>query len=788
MPVMNYRKGTGAETSWIIEETSFHEKYTGKCESIFTQGNGYLGLRNSLEERYVDTVRGMFITGTFNKASKEEATELPNVSDIVNMEIELNGERFSMTEDNLKEYSRTLNLYTGETCRNVLWEGKNGNVVQLSFHRFVSYKNVHVIGAYVEIKPVNCDVKATVVSGINAQVTNHGAQHLTEFSKRAIEEKFLQMGMVTTESAVSIAVSTVHKVFQSGKYTEDAASKIIDDRRKIHAEIQLVIPQGETARVEKISTVHSSRDLEYVASGKEPEGENVCRDGLNNLKEAEEKGYETLLEESKKVWEKIWKKQDIQIDSKEDDAQIAVRFALYHLQIMVRREDNRVGIGAKALSGEGYKGHSFWDTETFIFPYFQMAEPETARTLLEFRYKGLYGARKKAIENGYKGAMYPWEAAWVSDGEVTPYVIGVNVHTGEPMICLTGVIEQHITSDIIFALWQYYAATDDQDFMDRYGYEMTIETARFWNSRLEWIEENNRYEIRDVIGPDEYKEHVDNNAYTNYMAHENMRLAAQVIACIRDEKKDIYGKMQKLMQEEGTSLEQLEEELKDKMKKLYLPQPDEKTGIIPQFDGYFDLKEIDLSVYKNASVVGTVFHDYSGEDVQGMQAGKQADIVELLYQMEDITTPDNKAKNYVYYEARTLHDSSLSKAIHSITACDLGMEKEAYDMFMSAALTDLGQEMKSSDAGIHSANMGGVWQDVVMGFGGIRIRDGHLRIAPNCPKQWEKFTYPLYWKGNELHITVCKDGVEVINEGEDFEAEIMGQTVTVSKGKNEFRA
>lgn len=788
MPVMNYRKGTGAETSWIIEETSFHEKYTGKCESIFTQGNGYLGLRNSLEERYVDTVRGMFITGTFNKASKEEATELPNVSDIVNMEIELNGERFSMTEDNLKEYSRTLNLYTGETCRNVLWEGKNGDVVQLSFHRFVSYKNVHVIGAYVEIKPVNCDVKATVVSGINAQVTNHGAQHLTEFSKRAFEEKFLQMGMVTTESAVSIAVSTVHKVFQSGKYTEDAASKIIDDRRKIHAEIQLVIPQGETARVEKISTVHSSRDLEYVASGKEPEGENVCRDGLNNLKEAEEKGYETLLEESKKVWEKIWKKQDIQIDSKEDDAQIAVRFALYHLQIMVRREDNRVGIGAKALSGEGYKGHSFWDTETFIFPYFQMAEPETARTLLEFRYKGLYGARKKAIENGYKGAMYPWEAAWVSDGEVTPYVIGVNVHTGEPMICLTGVIEQHITSDIIFALWQYYAATDDQDFMDRYGYEMTIETARFWNSRLEWIEENNRYEIRDVIGPDEYKEHVDNNAYTNYMAHENMRLAAQVIACIRDEKKDIYGKMQKLMQEEGTSLEQLEEELKDKMKKLYLPQPDEKTGIIPQFDGYFDLKEIDLSVYKNASVVGTVFHDYSGEDVQGMQAGKQADIVELLYQMEDITTPDNKAKNYVYYEARTLHDSSLSKAIHSITACDLGMEKEAYDMFMSAALTDLGQEMKSSDAGIHSANMGGVWQDVVMGFGGIRIRDGHLRIAPNCPKQWEKFTYPLYWKGNELHITVCKDGVEVINEGEDFEAEIMGQTVTVSKGKNEFRA
>ena len=788
MPVMNYRKGTGAETSWIIEETSFHEKYTGKCEAIFTQGNGYLGLRNSLEERYVDTVRGMFITGTFNKASKEEATELPNVSDIVNMEIELNGERFSMTEDNLKEYSRTLNLYTGETCRNVLWEGKNGDVVQLSFHRFVSYKNVHVIGAYVEIKPVNCDVKATVVSGINAQVTNNGAQHLTEVSKRAFDEKYLQMGMVTTESEVAIAVSTVHDVFLDGEKTEETAYKIVDDRRKIHAKIQLDIPKGETARVEKISTVHSSRDLEYTGSGKEPDKETVYANGLENLKEAECKEYRTLLQESKEVWEVIWKKQDIVIDSREDDAQVAVRFALYHLQIMVRKEDNRVGIGAKALSGEGYKGHSFWDTETFIFPYFQMTEPEVARTLLEFRYKGLYGARKKAKENGYKGAMYPWEAAWISDGEVTPYVIGVNVHTGESMICLTGVIEQHITSDIIFALWQYYTATGDQDFMDRYGYEMIIETARFWNSRLEWIEESGRYEIRDVIGPDEYKEHVDNNAYTNYMAHANMRLAVQVIGLICGEKKDLYGKMQKLMQGEGTSLEQLERELEDKIEKLYLPQPDEKTGIIPQFDGYFGLKEIDLSAYKKASVVGTIYNDYSFEDVQHMQAGKQADIVELLYQMEDITTPENKAENYAYYEARTLHDSSLSKAIHSITACDLGMDKEAYDMFMSAAFTDLGQEMKSSDAGIHSANMGGVWQDVVMGFGGVRIHDGHLRIRPNCPKQWEKFTYPIYWKGNKLDVTVCKDGVEVINEGTAFMAEIMGQMVTVEKGKNEFLA
>lgn len=787
MPVMNYKKGVGIEEKWIIEETCFDERFTGKCESIFTQGNGYIGLRNSVEEQYLNTVRGMFVTGTFNKASEEEVTELPNISDIVNMEIEVNGERFCVEEKKVTEYSRSLNLYTGETCRTVEWESSKGDRVRLTFHRFVSFDNVHVIGNYVEITPLSADMTIGVVSGINAQVTNNGAQHLTEQQKRAYDDKYLQIGSRTTESGVAIAVSTVHKVLVNGEIEEHVNSKILDDRRKIHFKMERLIPKDETLRVEKLSTVHTSRDFEYVEQGNEPDDRRVCEDGLKNLKDAERDGYDVLFDRSRKVWESIWKKQDIVIESKTDDAQTAIRFALYHLQIMVRKGDNRVGIAAKALSGEGYKGHSFWDTETFILPYFQMAEPEVARTLLEFRYKGLYGARKKAKENGYVGAMYPWEAAWISDGEVTPYILGVNVHSGEPMICLTGIIEQHITSDIIYALWQYYTATGDEDFMEKYGYEMILETGRFWNSRLEWVEEAGRYEIRDVIGPDEYKEHVNNNAYTNYMAKFNMMLAMKIIPYIREEKKDIYRKLTELMQEEGTTLEKMEEELGEKVEKLYLPLPDEKTGIIPQFDGYFDLKEIDLSVYKNASVVATLFHDYSMEDIQGYQAGKQADVVELLYQMEDIAAEDIKAKNYTYYEARTLHDSSLSKAIHSIMACDLGMEKEAYEMFMSAAFTDLGQEMRSSDAGIHSANMGGVWQDVVMGFGGVRISEGHLRINPHRPEQWDKFSYPIYWKGNALRITVDRECLAIENDGEAFEAEIKNQMVTINKGKNEIQ-
>lgn len=780
--MINYTKGKNEEKNWMIEETSFDERYTAKCEAIFTQGNGYLGLRNALEERYVGEIRNMFVAGTFNKASRDEVTELPNVPDVVNMEITIDGERFAMNCGEILDYSRTLNLRTGETVRSLVWKSPKENRIKLTFHRFVSCDNVHIIGGYVEITPLEKAAKIRVLSGIDAQVTNSGAQHFTEGAKRAFEETYLEFPVVTTESGVHVLVHTAHRVISGGGAHLVDGMRIVDARRKIHCCYDFAADVGQTVRFEKISTVSSTRDLEFANLEPEEAREALLADSLSLVKEALHEGYDSLFAKSRSAWEQLWAEQDIRIESDNDFDQLAIRFALYHLQIMVRKGDGRIGIGAKGLSGEGYKGHSFWDTETFIFPYFQMAEPEVARTLLEYRYHGLCGARKKAAEQGYEGAMYPWESAWVSDGEVTPYTVGVNVHTGETMYCLTGLIEIHITADIIYSLWQYYIASGDDAFMDCFGYEMIIETARFWNSRLEWVVQNDRYEIRDVIGPDEYKEHVDNNAYTNYLVKYNMDLAAAVIEKLRTEKREVWEKLSKL-----ADLDTLKKELEEKLPKLFLPAADEKTKIIPQFDGYFDLKEIDLTSYKAAPVVGTLFNDYSMEDIQGYQAGKQADIVELLYQLEDLVDAETKRSNYLYYEARTLHDSSLSKAIHSVTACDLGMDEEAYDMFQKAASTDLGTEMTSSDQGIHSANMGGTWQDVVMGFGGVRISQNRLRICPHLPKGWKSLTYPIYWRGSRLTVTVGEGSVEIENEGSAFDAVVLWKGVTIGAGKNVFQ-
>ena len=447
---------------------------------------------------------------------------------------------------------------------------------------------------------------------------------------------------------------------------------------------------------------------------------------------------------------------------------------------MVKKDDNRVGIGAKAMSGEGYKGHSFWDTEVFILPYYMMTQPNTAKMLLEYRYNTLEGARRKAKENGYEGAMYPWESAWIDDGEVTPLWGEADVVTGETLPILTGLIEQHISADVSFAVWQYYNATQDEDFMNRCGYEIIMDTARFWASRLEWNEALERYEINDVIGPDEYSEHVNNNAYTNYLAAYNMKLAVTLMDCLASGSETQKAVFERLNQ--ALDLDRTKNLIQERLPKVYLPKPDEMTGIVPQFDGYFDLKEIDLKKYKESTVVGTIYKDYNMEQISAMQVLKQSDLVVLMYLLDDLFDGETKKKNYFYYETRTLHDSSLSKSTHSVLANDLGLHDEAYAFFKGASTVDLGEEMRSSNAGIHSASMGGVWQSTVLGFGGVRIVDGKLRIAPSLPKQWKKLEFNIVWRQATLHVLVTQNEVTVTAVDKDAEFTLGKESVTLKKG------
>lgn len=742
---------------WIVAEETFDPCRTAKCESIFAQGNGYINIRCALEEGYLDTYRGAFITGTFNKAMPDEVTELPNLPDVTAMEFIVNGERFAMDQGTLQSYLRTLNLHTGEATRTVQWKSPAGAALELTFRRFVSLDNEHIAAFSVEVTPTNQDIELVVHSGISTRNSNTGSQHCVEGEMRMLPGGILRLMTHTNESNVPIGVHCLHKFS-----AEPSESLPVIERRRFVGRYTFRLAKGQTLRIEKLTCYHTGRDLPFTVYGQQRGTTNpdiVAAAGDALAAKFADTGYDALLAASAKKWAAYWAEQDVQIESDDSFDQLGMRFALYHLNIMIKRDDDRVGIGAKGMTGEGYKGHSFWDTEMFLMPYYLLTDPAAAKTLLGYRWRSLPGAFKKASENGYQGAMFPWESAWLDDGEVTPLYCGADIVTGKSSPVLTGMIEQHISADIAWGVWLYYQATGDDDFMNRRGCELLIEIARFWASRVEWQDDTQRYEIKNVIGPDEYKDHVDNNAFTNYLTVFAMEQAERCIKDMPTQWPDAYAKLS-----DSYDLNALAAELQDKKSKVYLPQPN-ADGIVPQNAQYLGLDAIDLSKYKNQQGVSSIYEDYSPAQMNQLMVSKQADLVMLMRIMPDLFDAETRRKNFMFYESRTLHDSSLSHGQHCVLAAWEGLDDMALDMYRHAIAIDLGPNMKSSDLGIHSASMGNVWQCVVCGFAGLEWHEGGLSLRSHLPASWQRAAFNIVWRGAKLHVEVTHAGITVTHRG-----------------------
>lgn len=737
---------------WVIAETVFDARYLGKFETIFSQGNGYLGLRAATEESYPGERRNMFVAGTFNRFGQQEVTELPNAADMVQLGIQLNGIPFHLEKGRIHSYRRELDLKQGELRRDIIWEDELGDQFELSFRRFVSLHDKHLMGMRVEITPLSGAADISITSGINGQMTNSGAQHFNEGERRVFDKELLQLTATTTESNIVFVHTCVHQLYEEGTRLIVHPSPSMD-RRKVALTYKIKAEAGKCIRLDKLASVYTSLDQEW---NQHTDEERTLQDTVRiYMNEAAQKGYNQLFDESLQAWTNVWSEANIEIKSRDAFDQLAIRFAQYHLLLMTPAHDSRFSVGAKGLTGEGYKGHVFWDTEVFILPYFLYTDPQIARNLVKYRYHTLNGARKKARDNGYRGAMYPWESA-VTGEEETPEWGPVDIVTGTPTYIWTGKIEQHITADVAYGVWHYYQATSDQEYMDKYGYEILFETATFWASRLEWNDEAGKYHICDVIGPDEYKEHVSNNAFTNYMAYWNITKAIECTRELMQAQSYVY-----LNLESQLGLNERLKEWEEKSKLIYLPLPDEGSLIIPQDDTYLSKKVIDLEKYRQQEQVASILADYSMTQLSDIQVSKQADILVLFYLLEDWFSTEMKEANWHYYEPKTLHDSSLSLSTHSMLACDVQNLDLAYDMFTKAARIDLGTNMHSCDEGIHSASIGGIWKAAIMGFGGVRSWEATLRLNSRLPKAWEYLAFPLAWQGERMQVKVTHSKLEV---------------------------
>jgi trehalose/maltose hydrolase-like predicted phosphorylase len=451
-------------------------------------------------------------------------------------------------------------------------------------------------------------------------------------------------------------------------------------------------------------------------------------------------GVARIVASHTRTLERRWAASDVVVEG-DEDAQRGLRFAIHHLISSANPEDEHVSIGARALTGEGYLGHVFWDTEIFLLPFYIYTWPAAARALLMYRYHTLPAARAKAAGLGYCGALYAWESAESGEETTPPWVIGPD---GQVVPVRCGVEEHHISADIAYAVWQYWQATRDVRFLLEAGAEILLETARFWASRAR-REVDGRYHIRSVIGPDEYHEGVDDNAYTNRMARWNIERGLEVAAKVAQRWPERWQSL-------SGALSLSAEELRHwKAAAIGLELGSRRAdGVVEQFTGYFGLEDIDLAGYTTRPVPIDVL--LGSERVRGSQVIKQPDVVMLLALLWQQFTSGEREANFRYYEPRCGHGSSLSPALHALVAAQLGDTDLAQSYFTQALAIDLGDTMGSAAGGVHIAALGGMWQAAVFGFAGMQPDENTLRFDPHLPDDWQTLHFSVQWRGRTLSV------------------------------------
>ena len=439
-----------------------------------------------------------------------------------------------------------------------------------------------------------------------------------------------------------------------------------------------------------------------------------------------------------------WENSDIEITG-DDFAQLALRFSIFHLLQAASETDAFISIPAKALSGFGYKGHVFWDTDIFMLPFFNITYPLTSRNMLTYRYFTLEEARKKAFQKGYKGALFAWESADTGE-ETTPQFVD-HLKENKKIKIWCGETEQHINCDVAYAVWNYFITTNDIDFFLKYGAEIILETARFWSSRVEYNAKMDRYEIKKVIGPDEYHENINNNFFTNAMAQWNIWKGIEIFNILRKDHKSDWDRISKkiILKEKEIS------EWKIIADKIFI-NFDQNTNLFIQFDGFMELEDIDLKNYNDRTKPMDVV--LGPERITNSKISKQADVLMFFSLFRNKFSKEIMKSNWDFYEPFCGHGSSLSPAVFSLIASDLKLLDKAYDYFIQAAGIDLIDKMGNTAHGLHSATAGGLLQAAIYGFAGVKITEDGFVLNPQLPVHWKSMKFNLCYKGKRIRISI----------------------------------
>jgi len=719
---------------WKITEDTFHPEKLHHKETVFTIGNGYLSTRGAFEEKYPGERRATFLHGVFDDVPVV-FTELVNAPDWLEMDIQLAGERFSLADGELLSFTRSLDLHTATLVRDLRWRSPRGRETRLVFERFASLAEEHLCAVRVTITPENYSGRVDVHAGLNGETDTLGFKHW-EWLGQGVRRGDAWIRLQTHHTKIGLAMAENLSMSVAGRRSRVTAWNVQNHPMLVAFS---KVKSGESATVTKWVTQYTTRDVK-----------NPIKMARNTLKRVSRREWSQVWDEHCKVWESEWERCDVVIEG-DDEAQLAIRFNIFQLLIAAPRHDEHVNLGAKTLSGYGYRGHSFWDTEVFMLPFFIHVRPEIARLLLSYRWHLLEGAKAKAKANNFAGAQYPWESAGTGE-EVTPtWVLDPRDKTKLIRIW-TGDIEIHISADVALGIWKYWKATGDLSFLLERGAEIILETARFWGSRAEWVEEHQRYEINDIIGPDEYHDHVDNNVYTNALARWNLQAALSLKTWLESDHPAEWKKINRRARLKPAELKHWQHVIKH----IYLPF-DPETKLVEQFEGYFKRRDVNLvQLEPRMESVQSLFGIEGANETQVL---KQPDVLMLMYLLPDLYDAETVRANYDYYTTRTDHTfgSSLGPSIMAIMACRVGDTAASYEHFMRAARADLFDVRDNAGDGIHGASAGGLWQAVVFGFAGLEQTEDGWRTNPHLPDGWKRLAFNIVDHGKLVHFDVTKE-------------------------------
>lgn len=732
---------------WCVTETSFDLSANYRNETTFALSNGYIGTRGTLEEAYQFTeaegLEGNFINGFYerepirygewNYGFPQLSQSLLNLPDLKAVTVTVDGETMDLRTKSPRDYRRTLHMRDAVVTRSFSYTFSSGKEIRLEMRRFVSLDRKNLMAMEYRVTPVNFSGTVTLHSRLNADVENHTrttnplvdygpfGRHLEPellYGKNTPIPTLFYQGH-TKNSGLTVACGAAHVCTPpqtTPVYVTDALSASVS--------LSVSLKEGESFCLHKYIIYTSSLDLST--------GE-LEAFVLHRLADAAECGYSVLEQSHSRITRDFWEHADVVVEG--DDALLqGMRFNLFHIMQAAGR-DGKTGMGAKGLTGEGYEGHYFWDTEMYAIPVFVFTAPHLARKLLEYRFNTLNQARERARVLGHPmGALYPWRT-----------INGEEASTYFPL----GTAQYHINGDIAYALWLYVTVTGDLDFLAKQGAEILCETARVWADVGCFAESReNRYCICAVTGPDEYNAIVDNNFYTNLIARENLRSALAALDCLKSAKPDSYKRLvEKLGLTEAETAGW--NEIADHM---YLPY-DETRKINPLDDGFLMRKPWDDSKIPPEKRY-LLYENYHPLFIYRQRMSKQADAILGMVLYSNYFTEEELKRNYDFYQEVTLHHSSLSTCIFGILACQIGYEEESYTYFSQSARMDLDDYHGNVYAGIHAANMAGTWLAIVNGFAGLRTNTGTLKLTPRCPAQWKGYRFRIQFRESLLEISV----------------------------------